>query len=305
MKRIILHHDDADGRAAAAIAGRDAEGRGYDNVIYLPASYGKPLPDLSDYNPDCDDDIWVVDFSYPMAEMLQLIEMVGPQGLFWIDHHKTAIEDLAGLAERIGCELPGVRDVGYAGCVLTWAFCNPGEQTPLAIEYIGDRDIWAFRHGDMTRWFYETYINEVDTHPACGYWDRIISMPGTELRIMCLDYGKPLYEARMRGLRFAAKYLGREVIMYVGNNGDTRPVKALKINHIQSGDLGQVIKDMGYDVAWCYVDRRVGKIIQRKNTLYSGADDIDVSLYASARGGGGHKGAAGFIESIGVEEPAS
>lgn len=122
---------------------------------------------------------------------------------------------------------------------------------------------------------------------------------------MATDRGKPLYEARIRALRSTVRRLGREVVLHLGNNGNARPVKALKINHIPSGDLGQVIKELGYAVAWCYVEFRFGVGVVRENALYTDAEDIDVSVYARAHGGGGCNGAAGFVETVGVEAPAT
>ncbi|MBC2741566.1 MAG: hypothetical protein HGJ93_00575 [Desulfosarcina sp.] len=300
MKRIILYHNDADGRCAAAIAGRDAEGKGYDQVVYLVAEYGEELPDLSSYNLETPaDDIWLVDFSYPLKTMVQLANFLGSSQFVWIDHHVSAIEQLADL-EKITGKLPGLRQTEHAACALTWYFCNPGEQSPWAVEYVADRDTWKFEHGNLTRYFYELYLNAEDTGPNSDWWDTMIALGHTDLNRVLTRQGAWLYDARMKGLRSTAKRFGREVTVTVGENGNVRAVKCLKVNHMPSGDMGQIIKDMGYELAWCYIEKRVNGDIQRTNTMYAGGD-VDVSVIARSKGGGGHRGAAGWIEVVGHE----
>ncbi len=285
MKRIIMYHDDADGRCAAAIAGRCHNPGDGTEPRYFPMQYGDPLPwEMLDGFEKDSDEFWLLDFSLPVPEMT-LIQ--GEVGMFfvWIDHHVTAIETLTHF-ER----LPGARGPNTAACLLAWKFCHPKRLIPSAVRYIADRDVWRFEYGDATRYFYEIYKLK-HTHPEEPIWDKWLSDADISLD---LAKGEKLYEARTRELKYFADRLGvpEEIVA-----SDGRTYKSLCVNYPGSGDMGQVIKDMGYDIAHCYADQgREGRLV-RVHSLYS--DVADVGAMAKEKGGAGHRGAAGWVEEIG------
>jgi oligoribonuclease NrnB/cAMP/cGMP phosphodiesterase (DHH superfamily) len=282
MKRMILYHNDADGKCAAAIAARwqNEDFRAID-VIAVPVNYGEdvPLEKLEVLGEH--DSLWIVDFSYPYEQMYDLIEKYGNQ-MYWFDHHYTALKALAGLEKH---NIEGLRSIDYAGCLLVWVFCNYEVKEPLAVQYIADRDVWKFEHGDKTRWFYEKYLQEERTRPDSALWDRYFEMSSQDYELYVRE-GELLYKARMNGLRAIAKRFGVET--------EIDGFRCLRVNAPASGDLGQVIKEMGYPVAWIYADEpRDGRVVC-VNHVYS--ETVDVGAIAEARGGGGHKGAAGWVE---------
>ncbi len=130
LQTLCLHHNDTDGRASAAIV-RRALGP---QVRLYEMSYGDSLP--LEYLLTADHLI-IVDFSLPREEMENLAAY---HQITWIDHHKSAIEELAGSAD----DWPGIRDVGEAACVLTWQYYFPDQRVPKSIKLIGDRDIWRW-----------------------------------------------------------------------------------------------------------------------------------------------------------------
>ena len=102
---------------------------GDDNVDYLPASYGKPLPN---FRPGSR--IFILDFSYPRETMLELIQH---HEVTVLDHHETA-------EEAIG-DLPGCRyDCTRSGAILAWQHFQPGAPAPEMLRYVEDRDLWKF-----------------------------------------------------------------------------------------------------------------------------------------------------------------
>jgi len=66
----------------------------------------------------------------------------------------------------------------------------------------------------------------------------------------------------------------------------------MAINNRGSGEMGQFIRELGFQIAYCYVDLRQNGDLMTVVTLYS--DSVDVSEIATKFGGGGHPGAAGF-----------
>ena len=66
----------------------------------------------------------------------------------------------------------------------------------------------------------------------------------------------------------------------------------LVVNRRGDGDMGQHIRDLGYAIAYCYLEGPQNGRIITFVTLYSA--QVDVAEIAAKFGGGGHRGAAGF-----------
>ncbi len=311
MKRIVIHHNDADGKCCAAIIhfrfNNDIE-----NAVFQPMDYTDRLDkgliaSVLEGEEWCE--IWIVDFSLKPEDMAWCLELVDGRGVvYWFDHHKTAIESMPeGIREQVA----GVQADGEAACLLVWRWLFPERRAPQAVEYIADRDVWRFDYGAATRGFYENYRLEENTAPTSSWWALVFSFTRQESRNNA-EAGYRLYEARMRGLRSLALSIGHEINVWASPGGleaaqfeegvpcppDLRMEKrsCLRVNAPASGDLGQAIKELGYDVAWCWTAmERDGEFIVR-NSLYS--DVEDVGAIAKANGGGGHKGAAGWVDRL-------
>jgi len=306
MRRLILHHNDADGKCAAAIAARWMNELKEIDVHCERVNYGEEPPWglLEKLGPD--DPVWIVDFSYEPEQMLEIARKYGHR-LYWFDHHGTSIDKLQAIMDPFGIE--GRRQVGIAGCMLVWQFCHRSRRPPLAVEYIADRDLWKFAHGDRTRWFYEKYLLEQATHPLAKVWDTWFEMTEWQYENY-LRSGEELHRARRGMLQGIARRIGYECnLLYLP--GDFSPLqppgkpdekvpakqlKVLKVNFPGSGDMGEVIREMGYDLAWVYCEEYRNGKMGRVNSLYS--EKVDVGEIAKGHGGGGHKGAAGFVEVI-------
>jgi oligoribonuclease NrnB/cAMP/cGMP phosphodiesterase (DHH superfamily) len=268
MNILCLHHNDSDGRAAAAIV-RRALGS---EVWLCEMDYGEtpPLERLL-----VSDHIIVVDFSLPREEMIQLATY---HQFTWIDHHKSAIDELAD----ISAGWPGLRDTHEAACVLTWKYFFPGQPIPKAVVYIGDRDIWRWAEAG-TGAFNES-IYQLDTRPINDeLWTALLN-DQPEVLDRLITEGAKLRGARLREVRRVIATYGYPALIE-GN-------KTLVINTRSSGDMGQAVRDLGYKIAYCYIDKLQNGQLYTFVTLYSA--EVDVSLIAQRFGGGGHAGAAGF-----------
>ncbi|WP_028316668.1 hypothetical protein [Desulfatibacillum aliphaticivorans] len=282
MKRVIIYHDDADGKCAAAIAARHKLSKDLD-VDCIPMQYGDPVPweIFEDFTRDVDE-LWMLDFSLDSDRMEKMIHETGMY-FTWVDHHKTALDSMGEQFAHVA----GIRSIEKAACLLTWEYCNPESIAPQAVVLVADRDIWAFEQGDMTRYFYESLIAQ-EHDPDAKIWDRLL-LPGMSAWNMISGMvveGEGFRRSRMVMLEGMAKRLGR--------SEDLDGTTCLCVNYPGSGDLGQIILDMGYDVAHCYVEEMQDGRLVRTHSVYS--DTEDVSVIASVRGGGGHKGAAGWTQ---------
>lgn len=268
MKTLCIYHNDTDGRASAAIV-RQALGK--ETSLY-EMKYGDSLP-LEELI--VADHIVIVDFSLSPEDMQQLVTY---HKVTWIDHHKTAIEELCGVAEN----LPGIRDINDAACVLTWKYFFPEKKVPWSVQLISDRDIWRWIHSE-TGAFNEGLFQE-NTNPKNDKLWRPLFKDDRTLLDKLIESGTTLRCARLKAIHSSAARYGF-VVSFEGH-------RTLAINARGSGDLGEHIRNQGYQIAYCYIDNMVDGELYTFVSLYS--REIDVAQIAHRFGGGGHAGAAGF-----------
>ncbi|MBU0511332.1 MAG: hypothetical protein KKD28_03050 [Chloroflexi bacterium] len=268
MQTLCLHHNDADGRASAAIVRRAL---GADVQLY-EMDYGNFLP-LEQVL--VSEQIIVVDFSLPREDMQRLAAY---HQFTWIDHHKSAIDELAEIAS----EWPGIRDTREAACVLTWKYFFPDQPIPRAIVLIGDRDIWRWAEADTGS--FNEGLHQLNTHPRNDkFWVPLLDND-TKTVSRIIAQGEILREARLREIHRSITSCGFPVSF--------EGYPTLAVNLHGSGDIGQQIRNMGYRIAYCYMDSVQNGRLTTFVTLYSA--EVDVSKIACQFGGGGHAGAAGF-----------
>lgn len=274
-----FYHDDLDGRAAAWVV------RSYgvvEEAFFVPMQYGRTFPLES---VEVGEEVWIVDYSIEPGEMERLLAVT--DRVTWIDHHKTAIERYAGFSRP----LAGVRIDGVAGCVLTWQYLHGADaEIPRMIELVGDRDVWAWKHGDETRLFFAGSQLH-DTSPCSEFWAKCLAHelpqeceglmgPGQRFWDKLLEDGATV--ERYKSMRDDG--LNRELGFVVEFEGLTG--WAINRARISSDRLGERIKVFDVLLPFFHDGR------QFVVSLYS--EKVDVSALAKKYGGGGHKGASGF-----------
>jgi oligoribonuclease NrnB/cAMP/cGMP phosphodiesterase (DHH superfamily) len=264
---LCFYHEDADGRCGAAIV-RRAFGK---RVILQPVDYGDPIPwEVVEEVAQ----VIITDFSFPKESMER---MIATTPLIWIDHHKTALEDLADLKD-----IPGKRALDQAACVLTWEFFFPEITLPKAVAYIGDRDIWRHEFPE-TKAFSEGLYFE-DSRPSNDrLWEPLLDDDQTFVASL-IERGEVLYQARIISIEKMITRQGFEI--------EFEGYRTLALNSRASGDLGESIRKKGYEIGYCYTESIQNGELMTFVSLFS--DQVDVSEIARKFGGGGHPGAAGF-----------
>lgn len=132
MKTIIIYHkvnpttDCPDGKAASWIAAKV-----YPDAEIMGCCYGD-TPVFSNSR------LVIVDFAFPASQL----EKYADDGceVIVIDHHKTAMNDLANLSSRILARF----DMNECGATLTWKHFFPDKVVPAFLNYVKDRDLWNF-----------------------------------------------------------------------------------------------------------------------------------------------------------------
>lgn len=267
-KTICLYHNDPDGCCAAAIV-RRALG---EPLMLRPLEIGDPVPwdEMGSY-----EQVVMVDYSLAPEDMRRLRE---GWSLVWVDHHKTS---LVLLGEEMA-DVPGERSLEAAGCVLTWQTFFPELPLPQAVALIGDRDIWRMAYPE-TRTFSEGLYRSDFSPTNDDLWVPLLDDDRAVVQEL-IERGQVLYQARLHDIeRIVARY-GFEV-EFEGH-------RTLAVNHRGSGDMGEYIRQQGYEIGYCYVEAVRSGELQTVVTLYS--EQVDVSEIARKHGGGGHPGAAGF-----------
>lgn len=142
--QVWYHKNCADGLAAAAVMMEFLHGI-VGTVEYHAIQYGDALPAVG-----ADDRIYMVDFSVSLND-LHAIYQAGPKCVTIIDHHESFAENVPALKKSgyLGLEIR--YDGNKCGAVLAWEYCFPQSSVPYFLEYIQDRDLWQWRHGEKSR----------------------------------------------------------------------------------------------------------------------------------------------------------
>jgi len=274
----IYHNRDLDGFASGAIMKLK-----YPDIKLVGYDYGQPLELETTGEP-----IIMADVSLPMKTMVKIAQMAN-FNFTWIDHHISAIKDykeFVGVGESF-CK--AILDNSISACEATWKYLFPDKEMPTSILLLGEYDTW--RNQDKMRW--DNFIlpfqfgmrldcNSPDTfnhtlfHTEINNYDRFIHEIIKDGHTV-LKYQKQVNEAQCKKAAFEFEFLGMKAICLNGGGFNSDVFKS-----IYSEDKYDLMMPFQWD----------GK--QWTISLYSTKPEIDCSVIAKTKGGGGHKGAAGF-----------
>ncbi len=269
----IYHSRDLDGWMSAAIVKLK-----YPDVELIGWDYGQPLPNI-----DGDDDIVMVDVSFPMGEMSKY-----ENRLTWIDHHISAITDYNHFMidyHNILCKRS--LDPRYAACELTWSYFFPATDMPELVRLLGrydcfghkgtkeERKVLEFQYG-ARQLIYDVDTALINLNVAYDGGDGVICKDILKSGVAIYQYlcteAKQTYERRLDvdfdGYKFGC-------------------VNDARFNPI---NFGIEYHNDGYDGFACFHYQK-GQWIY---SLYNDNGLVDCSVICKKRGGGGHKGASGF-----------
>lgn len=302
----IFHGKCADGFTAAWVVNRYFKGE----VDFHPGIYGDAPPDTVGR------DVIMVDFSYkrPVLEsLLRSGDVKQANTIVILDHHKTALEDLAGLVWPEGRPSDGVYDprlwrekweqavewpvrsvfdMERSGAQIAWDFFYPDLTRPLLVNYVGDRDLWRFKlplsrdvNAFVFAWEY-TFAN----------WDHLNRLLGDHMDVQRVaEMGAAIEKKHHKDVAELVEVTRRT--MRIG--GMDMPVANLP--YTLTSDAGHLMAKQDQGVAACYWDTPKGRVFSLRST----ENGPDVSAIAKAYGGGGHKNAAGFQMPLGWEGDAA
>jgi len=280
IENLVIHHNDADGISAGAIVGYFEENLGKECQMYK-MNYGYDVPwNLIKRAQK----VYMVDFGLqPFSDMIKLKEIVGEDNFIWIDHHKTAIEDM----KKSGQSFQGIQRVGDAGCELTWEWFTADKIYPRGIQLIGRYDVWDLDfHEDVL--IYQTGIRFKDPNADDRlFWKKIIEededLYDEIIRIgdICYDYQTQLNESYCKSHSFDLYFENHRFLAANAMNINSQLFDS-KFNH---RDYDAVLTFGFTNGKWTI-------------SMYTDKKNVDVGSIAKKYGGGGHMGASGFQQSI-------
>jgi len=257
----VLYHRDADGFGAAYAAWL----RFGDGANYISVQYGEPRPVI----PKETEELFIVDFSYDFATCCDLASRYY---LTIIDHHKTAESVLKD------CDF-AIFDMNKSGAVLTYEHFFEGEDVPLVLQYVQDRDLWRF---DMD------HSKEINAYIAS--LDEDFEVWHMFDYNVAYKAGHAIQRVLDKQIESATRHLGIAQL-----DGHRTAVVNNTANISES--CHKILEDnIDVEIALSYFIDKEGVTVCSLRSR----GDVDVSEIAKKRGGGGHKCAAGFRQSEGM-----
>lgn len=277
--KCFYHSADLDGKCSAAIVHL-----AHPHAELCPINYGQPFP-WERIAPG--ETVYMVDFSLqPFSDMQRLQEHAM---LVWIDHHKSAIEDAAAAGWREAdtqegsVTVYGIRRSGIGACALTWEYLYPSTVLPFAVRMLAEYDVWNHAHPTCLPFQYGMRLR--DNGPMAQLWYTLLWLRDADKVDRISHAGSVVRKYQSRQDEICARTCAFETTL-----------DGLRVIAINRGPTNSQLFDSVYDPARHHA--MLAFYVTRDGrwsvSLYSDRDDVDCSAVAKARGGGGHKGAAGF-----------
>ena len=276
-RAVVIYHDHCADGFGAAWAFKQLVERDYkEGVEYTPAQYGKPLgEDLVVW--DKNTDIYILDFSFSREVITGLA--THHASVTVLDHHKTAAETLQNWDHGLS-NLEIVFDMERSGAGIAWDYFADGSRIrPQLIDYIEDRDIWAWLLPDSRE------INSLIgfTKREFSAYDRLNDLLEDHYE-RAVGMGSLLLEQQQRHVQ--------SIIA-----ATKRPIEINGKHGLICNCPGQFASDVGNELAkesgtfgaTYFQDSQDAMCVSLRSE-----GDYDVSEIAKQFGGGGHKNAAGF-----------
>lgn len=272
MKPLVIYHGNcADGFSAAWCFWRKFK----DDADYHAGVYQQDPPDVTGR------DVYLVDFSYkrPVVEDM----LTKAKSVTLIDHHKSAIEDLRPLFAQDSWtgepkQLSHFTDLDRSGSTLAWDYLFPGEDRPLLLGHVEDRDLWRFKLPGTREIQAFVFSHEY----TFEMWDTLMSADQVELLKMTAA-GAAIERKHHKDIAELVGVCKRRMVIA----GHDVPVASLP--YTMGSDAGHLMAK-GEKFSACYWDTADGRVFG----LRSEEGGFDVSEIAKQYGGGGHVRAAGF-----------
>ena len=263
---VIYHANCLDGFGAAFAAWLHFSAREVE-ADYFAAKHGSEPPECAGR------EIYIVDFSYKRAVLKQICAVA--ERVTILDHHISAQEDLAGLADEHD-NLHVVFDMEKSGAVLSWEYFHQ-TPPPLLLQHVQDRDLWRFKLEGT-----DAINTALMSYPfTFAFWQEVNT--SAERLQQLRGEGETINRFRRQLIE---QYKKRAVLGTIAGH----QVPVVNAPHaIISELLGELALEHPFAVGYQdHGNKRSWSLRSRKD----GGEDV--AKIAEKFGGGGHRNAAGF-----------
>lgn len=271
-KTIVIYHGNcADGFTAAWLANiahnLDVRPTGW-VIDHHAGVYGQPPPDCTGKA------VYVLDFSYSPEDMLRIAEQ--STGMYWIDHHKSAIEAMAGTKHP---KLVKYVNTERSGAYLTANFFWPGKEPEDMVKLVDDRDRWVFRDARSQAFAAGMFSRHYDIEA----WNEISANVAK-----VVDEGEAVLRKHWKDIRELLE------LTTIVRDVAGAPVPTANLDYTRASDACHELLQRHPEApfAACWYLRKDNKMVFSLRSR--NGSDVDVSAIAKIFGGGGHMHAAGF-----------
>lgn len=290
---ICYHHDDLDGNCAAALVLREFPDCKMRSINYR---------DDPDFRAEVNhgERVFIVDYSFKPRKLQRLFVITQPSQVVWIDHHETA-EDYkytTPYSDNV-LNLRGLRDFSQeckkSGAELTWEYFHQfethhcgNELMPEAVRLIGDYDCWRFDTERKTNLFQQGMKLD-NTDPKSKIWKKLLR--GSQALCSSEPAEREINQIIYSG-EMATKYRDSFCKNFRDSFGwfltwEGYTCYAMNLYTVGSQGFGDLIDEVDVLISFVFTEDKW------QISLYS--EHIHVGKLAKKYGGGGHKGAAGFV----------
>lgn len=258
----IYHGNCADGFTSAWIVRQALD----NNVDFYAGFYQNPPPDVIDKI------VYIVDFSYKRPIMEDIVRKA--KKVIHIDHHDTAIKDMAGF-EADNFETLYSHANTESGAMLTWRYFYPDKEVPVIVKHIDDRDRWKF----LIPGTKEIQSNIFSYDYTFENWDMLM----TQAIPQQITEGVAIERKHHKDIKELAGVVVRRM------NIDGHIIPVANVPYMLGSDMCHLLAK-GEPFSAYYYD----KTDRREFGLRSEEGGLHVGNIAVKYGGGGHEHAAGF-----------
>jgi len=271
----------------------------HNEVNFVGWNYGDDIPNLDNY-----DKVIMCDISFPTDEMLKLANRFGTN-FVWIDHHQNKIDEVNKcLIEQSNYEIEGLVTVSpekYAACELTWMYFFPNEKMPEIVRLLGRYDCFGHKGTPEEQTVLEFQYGarqRISNHSEAYYTlqhslEHRVTTNG-DLMSEIYNDGVSIYkylciEAKSIYNRVFPIYFEEKPTDY---HNKVRKFLCVNQERFNPVNFGINYHKDSYDGFACFHITKGGSYAF---SLYNDNGKVDCSIIAKQYGGGGHKGASGFI----------
>jgi oligoribonuclease NrnB/cAMP/cGMP phosphodiesterase (DHH superfamily) len=270
----ILHHNDLDGRASAAIVLLS-----FPDAACIEVDYATEIPfDRIERG----EDVFVVDFSLREDDWQALWQITTK--IVWIDHHETSIEKARNIA--LDCSLAtvyrlsGARSTSRCGAYLTWDYLRGPEPVPPVVRLIDMWDRWVHEDDPEVLDFIAA-LESHDLYPEHKTWQILLVESPAFWIVEMREEGAIIRQAlgvlnarAVKRFAYPMEWEGYRCIVLHTDKSGSKQFDSVKGQY-------DLMVPVNFD----------GK----KYTVHLYSDTIKVNDIALKYGGGGHPKAAGFV----------